>query len=140
MFDKKEISLSSTSGVWIGWIPINTLVEEGIGMLKKQLAKWLAEYDDYTGESVQLMVVAASQPANTRLAMDFDLKINATIQYEYCLTTSKLIGTILSCCLVQIWNTPDAAASVCNDIKCRNRIERQRNSVYGNLHLTFWAK
>ncbi|RPH89903.1 MAG: hypothetical protein EHM72_19775 [Calditrichaeota bacterium] len=92
MFDKKEITLSPVSGVWVGWVPINTLVGEGIGMLKTQLAKWLAEYNDYTGESIQLMLVGASTPTNSRLVMDFDLRIDASIQYEYCLTTSKLMG------------------------------------------------
>lgn len=93
MFEKKEISLSSTSGVWVGWVPINTLVGEGIGMLKAKLAKWLAEYQDYTGEAAEIMVVLQSLPNNTRLVMDFDLKIQASIQFEYCATTSKLLGT-----------------------------------------------
>jgi hypothetical protein len=92
MFNKKEISLSTTTGVWVGWVPINTLVGEGIGMLKSQLAKWLADYQSYTGESIKIAAYLNSSD-KLRLALDFDLKITASIQFEYCATTSKLLGS-----------------------------------------------
>jgi hypothetical protein len=92
MFDKKEISLSSTTGVWVGWVPLNTLVGEGIGMLKAKLANWLVDYQSYTGESIKIMAFLNS-PDKLRLALDFDLKITASIQFEYCATTSKLLGS-----------------------------------------------
>jgi hypothetical protein len=71
-------------------VPINTVVTEGIFLLKNQINDWVNNYS--SADVLAVMVVGKADPAGQNIALDINLQIKATIRYEHCVSTGKFLN------------------------------------------------
>jgi hypothetical protein len=91
LFKDQKLTLSRF-GILVGWTPLNGLIATGIELLKNQINEWVTTQISSVN-SVTISITGVTNPPTSPMVLDYSLQIKASIQYEHCVSTGKLLGS-----------------------------------------------